>query len=225
MNKISDREKIFAIIRKQLLHSQKYKFSDDYQSPLKFTLPDTVDGMILKFKLELEALGGKADHFISINELQQAILPNLKENLFFFISDHIMTKYPELVNQIKKSSRIFTETDLSLLASKRDLYNETISTINVALTDCLCAIAETGTIIFSGSFRLPLAMAPQLMAIITPDQILKSLDNFFTNPEYKEHKNSNLFFITGPSQTADIEKQLVRGVHGPKDVFAFFIDK
>ena len=31
-------------------------------------------------------------------------------------------------------------------------------------------------------------------------------------------------FITGPSRTADIEKTLVMGMHGPKEVYLFLID-
>ena len=30
--------------------------------------------------------------------------------------------------------------------------------------------------------------------------------------------------ITGPSRTADIEKTLVMGAHGPKDVYVFLVD-
>jgi L-lactate dehydrogenase complex protein LldG len=31
-------------------------------------------------------------------------------------------------------------------------------------------------------------------------------------------------FVTGPSRTADIEKTLVHGAHGPKEVYLFLVD-
>jgi L-lactate dehydrogenase complex protein LldG len=36
---------------------------------------------------------------------------------------------------------------------------------------------------------------------------------------------SMVSLASGPSRTADIEKTLVVGVHGPKEVFCFLIDE
>ena len=36
---------------------------------------------------------------------------------------------------------------------------------------------------------------------------------------------SLITFATGPSRTADIEKTLVVGVHGPKEVYCFLIEE
>jgi L-lactate dehydrogenase complex protein LldG len=51
--------------------------------------------------------------------------------------------------------------------------------------------------------------------------ISDSLLKFKDNPEGMP---SMISFATGPSRTADIEKTLVVGVHGPKEVYCFLID-
>jgi L-lactate dehydrogenase complex protein LldG len=45
----------------------------------------------------------------------------------------------------------------------------------------------------------------------------------FKNEE--AHLPSMISYATGPSRTADIEKTLVVGVHGPKEVYCFLVDK
>jgi L-lactate dehydrogenase complex protein LldG len=46
----------------------------------------------------------------------------------------------------------------------------------------------------------------------------------FLQEKYKMGLPSLITLATGPSRTADIEKTLVVGVHGPKDVYVFLID-
>jgi L-lactate dehydrogenase complex protein LldG len=42
--------------------------------------------------------------------------------------------------------------------------------------------------------------------------------------KYKNDLPSLITFATGPSRTADIEKTLVVGVHGPKEVYLFLVE-
>ena len=46
----------------------------------------------------------------------------------------------------------------------------------------------------------------------------------FLQLKYKENLPSFITLATGPSRTADIEKTLVVGVHGPKEVYLFLVD-
>jgi L-lactate dehydrogenase complex protein LldG len=42
--------------------------------------------------------------------------------------------------------------------------------------------------------------------------------------KYGNQLPSMITTITGPSRTADIEKTLVLGAHGPKELFVFLLD-
>ena len=42
--------------------------------------------------------------------------------------------------------------------------------------------------------------------------------------KYQDNYPSIISLITGPSRTADIEKTLVMGAHGPKELYVFLIE-
>jgi L-lactate dehydrogenase complex protein LldG len=79
------------------------------------------------------------------------------------------------------------------------------------------AIAETGSIVCtsSGGKAVQASLLPSHhVAIVPRDKIFATLDDFIV--EHAAAPPTNLTIITGPSRTADIELNLVIGVHGPE---------
>jgi L-lactate dehydrogenase complex protein LldG len=102
---------------------------------------------------------------------------------------------------------------------------ETIRDAQVGLTGVDAAAAATGTLIVStgpGKGRIPTVLAPVHIAVITIDQLLPRVEDWVAReranglPTIREH--GNVCFITGVSQTGDVEMIMVRGVHGPGKV-------
>lgn len=99
----------------------------------------------------------------------------------------------------------------------------------VGLTLCEALVARTGSVFVSSKQasgrRLPVIGSTHLVvgfsSQIVPD-IKDALQK--TKSGYNEQLPSMMTLITGPSRTADIEKTLVTGAHGPKEIFVFLID-
>ena len=69
--------------------------------------------------------------------------------------------------------------------------------------------------------------APVHICIAYTDQLVYDIKNALAQmkEKYKNNMPSLITLATGPSRTADIEKTLVVGVHGPKEVFCFLIER
>ncbi len=61
----------------------------------------------------------------------------------------------------------------------------------------------------------------------TTDQLVFDLSDGLRmlSDKYGKNMPSMVNIATGPSRTADIEKTLVLGAHGPKEVYVFLLDK
>jgi L-lactate dehydrogenase complex protein LldG len=99
-----------------------------------------------------------------------------------------------------------------------------------ALTTCEGLIARTGSIVLSSanaSGRTVSVYAPVHICVAYTDQLLYDIRDGLIALKDKYHQQlpSLITFATGPSRTADIEKTLVVGVHGPKQVYLFLVDR
>jgi L-lactate dehydrogenase complex protein LldG len=112
-----------------------------------------------------------------------------------------------------------------------DVFSNTINLANcdVAVTACESLVARTGTIVMSTaqqSGRTSSVYAPIHICIAYVDQLVYDIKDALQliKEKYAGNIPSLITFASGPSRTADIEKTLVVGVHGPKEVYLFLID-
>ena len=101
---------------------------------------------------------------------------------------------------------------------------------DAAITTCETLVARTGSIVLSSnnpSGRTVSVYTPVHLCIAYTDQLVYDIkDGLLALKErYQHHFPSLVTFATGPSRTADIEKTLVVGVHGPREVYLFLVDR
>ena len=140
----------------------------------------------------------------------------------------------ELVEGFKKLcyqnqwTKVYCEEDRwKTIIPPKSLYND-IVTCDASITSCEFLIARTGGIVMTSVHqgRIPSVYAPVHVCIATTSQLVYDIKDGLNGlkEKYRQYLPSLITFATGPSRTADIEKTLVVGVHGPKEVYCFVID-
>lgn len=104
-----------------------------------------------------------------------------------------------------------------------------LSKCDVSITGCEALVARTGSIVLSAaeqSGRTVSVYAPVHICVAYTSQLVFDIKDalLLIKEKYGTNIPSLITFATGPSRTADIEKTLVTGVHGPKEVYVFLVD-
>lgn len=87
---------------------------------------------------------------------------------------------------------------------------------DLAVTGCEWLVAQTGTVVVA--HRAVSVLPPVHLVVARREQVVADLEEVFERLESQFGRRwpDAVTFITGPSRTADIEKILVMGAHGPK---------
>jgi L-lactate dehydrogenase complex protein LldG len=109
-------------------------------------------------------------------------------------------------------------------STKKNLINA-----EVGITTCDALIARTGSILLNShsSSGRSLSIIPSIHIVIaTTNQLVYNIKDVLKLQTARETKfPSMLCFTSTNSQTADIEKTLVNGAHGPKEIFVFMLEE
>lgn len=110
--------------------------------------------------------------------------------------------------------------DVELVDEPSD--DDVLFSADAGITGACAAIAETGSLVLRAGPRAPRMMSltpPVHIALLASAQIVPDLLDWASlHAPGKQSAGTYEVLITGPSKTADIELNLVTGVHGPGEV-------
>lgn len=209
MNVSPSKENILKKIRKALSHSTPLPFPNSEGNNSVFQ--PSIQELEIEFAEQFSKLQGK----------------------FIYCTDHTeaVTNIREITGTRKWTKNYCREEGLKQLLAENGILqfdHESLDSCDVALTGCEFLVARTGSIIMSAaqpSGRTPSVYAPVHICIAYTDQLVYDLKDGLQQLKDKYgHLPSLITFASGPSRTADIEKTLVVGVHGPAEVFVLLIE-
>jgi L-lactate dehydrogenase complex protein LldG len=103
---------------------------------------------------------------------------------------------------------------------------ETAAAARIGISEADWAVTDTGSLVADQSAveqRLASTLPPIHLALVATDRILADKSAVFRR--ISPATSRYIAFITGPSRTADIERVLTIGVHGPKRLVILFVDQ
>lgn len=210
MNNSLSRQQILESIRRVSNRKQPEQAETEFDNAAiyKPVLPDA----ITCFKNELEAISGKCIVVESETELFQTLRKELADR--------------QIASVYCRDGAISAQ--LSSFDIPFNNRAEDFEAMTCGITSCEFLIARTGSVLVSSA-----GASGRQMNVFPPVHIVLAKSSKMLNyPEdallaiqkkYSGQLPSTITTITGPSRTADIEKTLVLGAHGPKELIVFVL--
>jgi len=217
---MNGRETILSRIKDAVKNSSG-PFSTDENNELKIKngfasiTPKDNTGLWTQFKNELEIISGEFHFVKNIDNATEIISKFLIESKFERIGiskEKICSHAAEIIHKRFSNIKIISPDKLSYQERKKE-YSET----ETAVVHPAYAVADIGSLVFpyvQTGTSYPHFLCDNIFAIINKNQIVANQFELFEKIDLEEAKN--MVFVTGPSRTADIEKVLVLGAHGPR---------
>jgi len=210
MNISPSKENILKKIREALTHSTPLPFPQSQGNNSIF--PPTQQELEVEFAEQFTRLQGK----------------------FIFCLNHqeLAFQFNSLIKKQGWRKVYCRERELLKLfdAQLSDSLTDDLAGCDISITTCESLVARTGSIVLTtaqASGRTVSVYAPVHICIAYTRQLVYDVKDALQQirNRYADRLPSLISFATGPSRTADIEKTLVVGVHGPREVYCFLVDE
>lgn len=211
MRETTTKEKILKDVRDALISKQEIPFKNvNFSNPV---FQNLTDEKTIVFARKLIEMGGS---FVYC-ENEKTLLENLR----------ILLEKKKWENYFTLDEKISALLETGEIPYKND--KKDFDSIYAGITRCEYLIARFGSVMVSSGLSTGRRMFvfPEVHIVIaTASQVVEDLKDAFSGirNKYQNDLPSQMTVITGPSRTADIEKTLVMGAHGPRELFVFMVD-
>ncbi|MCU0432870.1 MAG: lactate utilization protein [Bacteroidia bacterium] len=211
MEESTSREKILKKVRAALINKSRLEPTDiDFDSSI-FTSQEETPELI--FAQQFSDIGGQFVFCENEDDFCDSISVLLADHQ----GDTLWCPEPEIGTLLQKAGLSFRSN------AQEPVQN------GIAITGCEYLVARTGSVVISSrqtSGRRGPFFADNHLVVARTSQLVEQVKDALKGikARYGDNQPSMITTITGPSRTADIEKTLVQGAHGPKEIFVFLID-
>jgi len=207
----TSKEKILKKIRKALIRRSSQDIGDvDKDSDIFVASEEPLE---IQFAQNFSAANGKFVFCENEAEFIESFDFLAKDNEW----ENVFCLEPRIRDILLKGNIKFSDKEEDLLKT------------DIGITLCECLVARTGSVMVSSKQasgrRVPVYSNFHIVVAYTSQIVNNIRDGLkFIKEKYNNQLPSMISTITGPSRTADIEKTLVQGAHGPREMFVFLVD-
>ncbi len=212
MEQTTSKEKILKKVRAALIFKSKSKYANiDLESNV-YEQPPVGESILETFARNFTETQGQFvvcdNKFDCVDKLLTLIERKKLKNIYC------------LENQLQE---MLADSGIAYLHQK-----EQLPKAMVGITTCETLVARTGSVLISSAknSRVLTVYPPTHIVIAYASQVVMEIKDSLQilKNRYGRNMPSMISFITGPSRTSDIERKLVTGAHGPKELFVFLIN-
>lgn len=211
MKESTSKEKVLKKVRQALLEESPNPYTEvDQEKPIYHPIENHLE---IAFAEEFTKVGGNFVYCENQSEFGENLRILIEQNEW----EHLFC-IDDSIKKILDAENIFFHDE-------DDFFKD----MKVGITGCEFLIARLGSVVVSSqlpSGRRMVIYPPVHIVLAYTSQVLPDLRDALSGlkSKYPIRLPSQISVITGASRTADIEKTLVMGAHGPKEIYVFLID-
>jgi L-lactate dehydrogenase complex protein LldG len=211
MEESTSKEKVLKYVREALISKTDQPFPKiDYEKPVFSEMEESLD---INFAQELTAAGGMFIYCESEQEVINGIKFLMKDRNW----DSIFALEPKIIS-------LLTRGQINCIFE-----HDQLTRSHVGMTGCESLIARLGSIMVSTGQMAgrQIFIYPEIHVVLAyASQLATDIKDALVSlrKKYDQKMPSMVTLITGPSRTADIEKTLVIGAHGPRELYVFLLE-